>query len=82
MNNLDQEKASYMNAGLFEASVSGQSFSALPHDQWIEMMMNKGSKLKGGWIGITQNEEAAHTSIKVNIIAKVKESGKLIADIS
>ena len=83
MNNLDQEKASYMNAGLFEASISGQSFSALPHDQWIEMMMNKGSKLKGGWIGITQNEEAAHTSTKVvNIIAKVKESGKLIADIS
>ena len=83
MNNLDQEKASYMNAGLFEASISGQSFSALPHDQWIEMMMNKGSKLKGGWIGITQNEEAAHTSTKVvNTIAKVKESGKLIADIS
>ena len=31
--------------------------------------------MKGGWIGITQNEEALHTNTKVvNIIAKVKES--------
>ena len=83
MNNLDQEKVSYMNAGLFAASISGQSFCALPHDQWIEMTMNKGSKMKGGWIGITQNEEALHTNTKVvNIIAKVKECVKVIADIS
>ena len=51
----------------------GQSFSALPHDQWIEMMMNKGSKMKGGWIGITKNEEAIHNNTKaVNIIAKLR----------
>ena len=56
MNNLDQEKISYMNAGLFSASISGQSLSTLPYDQWIEMTMIKGSKMKGGWIGITQNE--------------------------
>ena len=48
MNNLDEEKASYMKSGLFAASMSGRSFSALPHDQWIEMTMNKGSKMKGG----------------------------------
>ena len=64
-----------MNAGLLAASMSGQSFSALPRDQWIEFKMNMGSKMKGGWIGITQNEEALHTNTKVvNIIAKVKES--------
>ena len=56
MNNLDQEKISYMNAGLFSASISGQSFSTLPYDQWIEMTMSKGSTMNGGWIGITQNE--------------------------
>ena len=64
-----------MNAGLLAASMSRQSFSALPRDQWIEFTMNIGSKMKGGWIGITQNEEALHTNTKVvNIIAKVKES--------
>ena len=83
MNNLDQEKLSYMNADLFAASVSGQSFSALPHNQWTEMTMNKGSKMKGGWIGITQIKEALHTNTKVvKINVKVKESVKVIADIS
>ena len=73
MNNLDQEKVTCMNAGLFAASMPVQSFSALPHDQWIEMMMNKGSKMKGGWIGITKNEEAIHNNTKaVNIIAKLR----------
>ena len=72
-----------MNAGLFAAAMSDQSLSALPHDQWIEMTMKKGSKMKGGWIGITQNEEALHTNTKiVGIIAKVKESVKVIVDIS
>ena len=75
INKLDAKKVSYMNAGLLAASMSGQSFSALPRDQWIEFTMNIGSKMKGGWIGITQNEEALHTNTKVvNIIAKVKES--------
>ena len=32
MNDLDQEKVSFMNAGLFEASMSGQSFSGLAQD--------------------------------------------------
>ena len=72
-----------MNAGLFAASMFSQSFFALPYDQWIETTMNKGSKIKGGWIGITQNEEALQTNTKVvNNIAKVKESVKVIADIS
>ena len=63
--------------------MSGQSLSALPHDQWIEMTMNKGSKMKGGWTGITQEEVALHTNTKVvSIIAKDKESVKVIADIS
>ena len=65
MNNFDQEKVSYMNAGLFAASMSGQSFSAFPHDQWIEMTLSKGSKMKGGCIGITQNEEALNNNTKV-----------------
>ena len=82
MNNLDEEKALYMRSGLFSASMSGISFSALPHDQWIEMTMNKGLKMKGGWIGITNNEEALQVNTKViNNITKVKESLKQVANI-
>ena len=72
-----------MKARLFAASMSGQSFIALRHDQWIEMTINKSSKMKGVWIGINQNEEALHTNTKVvKIIAKFKESVKVIADVS
>ena len=39
--------------------------------------------MKGFWIGTTQNEEALHTNTKVvKIIAKFKESAKVITDIS
>ena len=41
INNLDDEKVWYMKSGLFSASMSGNPFSAMPHDQWIEMTMNK-----------------------------------------
>ena len=45
--------------------------------------MNKSSKINGGWIEINQNEEAFHTNTEVvTLIAKVKESVKVIADIS
>ena len=47
MNNIDEEKAFYARSGLFSASMSGGSFSALLQDQWSEMTMNKGSKMKG-----------------------------------
>ena len=70
-----------MRSGLFSASMSGRPFSALPHDQWIEMAMNKGSKMKGGWNGITHNEEALQVNTKViNNITKVKESLKEVAN--
>ena len=61
---LPADKASFIKAGMFTASLTGKPFSCLPYDQWIEMTMNKGSKMKGGWIGITQNEKALQTSIK------------------
>ena len=80
MNNLDEEKAFDMRSGLFSASMSGRPFSALPHDQWIEMTMNKSWKIKGGWIGITHNEQALQINTKViNNITKVKESLKEVA---
>lgn len=82
MNNLDEETTGYMENGLFSASLRGRRYSAIPHDQWIEVTMNKGSKMKGGWIGITQNESAlnVHTKI-VNKIAMVRETLHKAADL-
>ena len=81
INNLDEEKAFYMRSGLFSASMSGRPFSALRHDEWIEMRMNKGSKMKCGWIGITHKEEALQVNKVINNIKKAKESLKEVANI-
>ena len=44
--------------------------------------MNKGSKMKGGWIGITHHEETLQVNNKViSNITKVKESLKEVANI-
>ena len=81
INNLD-ENTFLMRSGLFLASMSGRLFSALLHDQWIEMTMNKGSKMKAGWIGIMHNEEVLQVNTKViNNITKVKESLREVANI-
>ena len=78
---LDEEKSFYKRSGLFSVSMSERAFSALPHDQWIEMIMNKDSKTKGGWIAITHNEEGLQVSNQViDNITKVKESLKKIAN--
>ena len=55
MNNLTIEEQSFMEQGLFAASMTSLPFSSIPYDQWIVMTMNKGSKMKGGWIGFTMN---------------------------
>ena len=64
MNNLDVEMNTYMADGLFSFSMIGLPFSDIPHDQWIEMTMNKGLKVKRGWVGFTKNESMVniHTS--------------------
>ena len=62
MNNLTIEQKSFMKQGLFAASMTSLPFSSIPCDQWIEMTMNKESKMKGGWIGFTKT---------VNFISKI-----------
>ncbi|KAG1648975.1 hypothetical protein GQR58_029417 [Nymphon striatum] len=57
LNNLPEETALYMKEGLFAQSMTGKPYSCLPLDLWIEMTMNKGSKLKAGWLKILKNEK-------------------------
>ena len=49
----DEVRSHLMNN--FSYSLTGNPFSHLPLDQIIEMTMNKGSKLKSGWYGVTRN---------------------------
>ena len=54
---LQEEKAQYMVDGLFAQPMTGKPYSCLPQDLWIEMTMNKGSKMAAGWRKILKNEE-------------------------
>ena len=46
MSSQPEEKEQYMREGLFAQSNTGKPYSCLPLDIWIEMTMNKGSKMK------------------------------------
>ena len=53
---LPDEINAYMKDGLFAQSMTGKPCTCLPLDLWIEMTMNKGSKMKAGWKSILKNE--------------------------
>ena len=72
MMHLTDAQRDFMKTGMFCASISGRPFSALPFDQWIEMTMNKGSKMKSGWVGFTKNESMLYTHAKT--ISKIEST--------
>ena len=72
---LPEDKAQFMAGGLFAQSMTGEPYSCLPLDLWIEMSMNKGSKLMAGRIKISKNEKMLLTHTRtVNIVNRVRPS--------
>ena len=72
-----------MAASMFTTSMYVTSFSALLPFQWIKRKMNKGSRMNGGYMRISQNKETGRSNTKnINRIAKVKETMRSIADIN
>ena len=47
---------------MFAQSISGNPFSCVALDIWIETTMNKGSKMKAGWLAILKNEKQLLTN--------------------
>lgn len=57
-------------------------FSAMPHNRWMKMTVNRGSKIKCGWIGIFNNEFTLQINTKVmKNIKTAKESLKSFSNI-
>ena len=54
MSTLSEEISQYMPS-IFSHSITGKPYSSIPTDLWIEMTMNKGSKMKAGWQRILGN---------------------------
>lgn len=73
ISSLPEEKARYLRDGLFAQSMTGRAYSCLPLDLWIEMTMNKGSKMKAGWLKILRNEKMLLTTTRnVNSVNRVR----------
>ena len=49
---------------IFAQSLTKNPYSAQPMDMWIEVTMNKGSKLKSGWKRLLKNEKGLCMHVK------------------
>ena len=75
MKSLNEADTKWTADGNFSFSLTGRPYSSIPPDQTIEMCMNKDSKIKGGWIGITKNLFMVNTNSQtVNKIATIKDT--------
>ena len=62
LDNLTSEQEAFMDSGMFAQSMSGNPYSCVALDIWIETTMNKGSKMKAGWLAILNNEKQLLTN--------------------
>ncbi len=65
----------------FTQSITGNPYSNMAWDMWIECTMNKGSKMKSGWLSILQNEkqQLVH-SRNVNNVAQIRAAHNALAN--
>ena len=63
MSSLSQEHCQLIKE-IFSQSLTGNAYSSLPPDLWIECTMNKGSKLKAGWKRLLKNEIGLHIHVR------------------
>ncbi|KAL8590504.1 hypothetical protein ACOMHN_010940 [Nucella lapillus] len=65
----------------FAQSITGNSYSNMALDMWIECTMNKGSKMKSGWLSILQNENQLLVhSRNVNNVARIRTAYNVMAN--
>ena len=59
----------------FAQSMTGNPYSSIAWDMWIEMTMNKSSKMKAGWQSILQNEKQLMADTRnANSIARIRSA--------
>ena len=65
----------------FAQSISGHPYSNMGWDMWIECTMNKGSKMKSGWLSILKNEKQLLVHSKnANNIARIRAAHNAAAN--
>ena len=58
---------------MFAHSMTGNPYSCVALDLWIDSTMNKGSKLKNGWLAILNNEKQLESNVRnVNNVNRIR----------
>lgn len=74
LSTLPETQKAWFNQN-FAQSMSGLPYSCMPLDMWIETTMNLNSKLKQGWLHLSQNErQLFSTTRNANNIARIKSA--------
>ena len=60
---LPKEQDDFFEKGMFAQSMTGNPYSCVALQIWIESTMNKGSKLKNGWRAILNNEKQIASNV-------------------
>ena len=55
LDTLSGDQAAFMESDLFAQARTGNPYSCVALDIWIKSMMDKGLKLKSGWLAILNN---------------------------
>ena len=75
LDTLPADQAAFMEDGMFSQSMTGNPYSCVALDIWIESTMNKGSKLKSGWLAILNNEKQLLSNTRnVNNINRIRRA--------
>jgi len=65
----------------FINSITGNPYSSLVWDMWIECTMNKGSKMKSGWLSILKNEMQLLVPCRnVNQVTRIRAAHNSLAN--
>jgi len=67
LDTLPAKQAVFVEDSMFAQSITGNPYSCVALDVWLESTMNKGSKLKSGWLAILNNEKNSYLSNTRNV---------------
>ena len=74
LDSLTKEQEDFFEHGMCAYSMTGNPYSCVTLDIWIESTMNKGSKLKNGWLAILNNEKQLASNIRnVNNVNRIRD---------
>ena len=75
LESLPHVQEQFMKSGMFAQSITGKLYSFVALGIWIKSTMNKGSKLKSGWLAILKNEKQLLSNTRnVNNVKQVRIS--------